>query len=197
MSGSTPVKLYRYALPSVRGEGWGIFVVGSDGFFACITDWGDYSYLWSHHGCPDFRLFLLGMTKDPHYFITKFAPEREYDNDKTVENIRKEILRARAEAARRGHRGDPPLETLKGGWPKWSEEHARDEWELVKHLASQDLDFRAWYEETAMAEPHDLMKMVQDRQCVTMFEKLIPRFVGLVRAELVAEGLCKAEGNAA
>lgn len=55
--------LRRYALPSVKGEGWAIIVIGSDGYFSTVSDWGNYAYLWTHPGC-EFRHFLAGLDAD-------------------------------------------------------------------------------------------------------------------------------------
>ena len=85
------VELHRYALPSVKGEGWAIVVLGSDGYFSAVSDWGNYAYIWTHPGC-EFRRFLVGC--DAHYFWTKIMHGRKarvFDEERTRFNIGKRL----------------------------------------------------------------------------------------------------------
>jgi len=81
------VKLWRYSLPSIKGSGWAIFVLGSDGYFSSISDFGNYAYLWAHHGKKDFREFLLDVENHWDYFVNKLSPGREYDGEATKKAI--------------------------------------------------------------------------------------------------------------
>ena len=49
-----------------NGNWLGQVVITSDGFFAAVTEYGNFSYSWPSTGRKDFREFLLGL--DPDYF---------------------------------------------------------------------------------------------------------------------------------
>lgn len=72
------VKLRRYKIPSVKGEGWAVVVIGSDGYFSAVSDCGNYAHLWSHHGCADFRQFLIRAVEDWEYFARKLSNEHDF-----------------------------------------------------------------------------------------------------------------------
>ena len=88
-------QLWRYTIPSVNNEGWAIFVIGSDGYFSAVSDYGNYAHIWRCIGCKDFREFLLNAERDCSYFAAKLAPEKVYDGEQTAENIRYAILQMR------------------------------------------------------------------------------------------------------
>ncbi len=66
-----PVALRRYVVPGNDGDQGGTFVIGSDGYFSCITDWGNYVYFWNNFGDRDFRDFLCSLSAD--YVMGKFG----------------------------------------------------------------------------------------------------------------------------
>src|SRR4051812_42726931 len=85
------VTLRRYSLPSEKGEGWAIVVLGSDGFFSAVSDWGNYAYIWTNPGC-EFRKFLTQV--DASYFwskITSGRTTRVFDPEETEKNIDKAL----------------------------------------------------------------------------------------------------------
>jgi len=95
---SKPVILRRYVLPSIKGEGWAVFVIGSDGYFSGVTDYGNAARWWGHHGCKDFREFLLPVASEWDYFMRKLFPDwEEYDGKATLVEVKKYILRRRWE----------------------------------------------------------------------------------------------------
>jgi len=112
---SEPVILRRYVLPSIKGEGWAVFVIGSDGYFSGVTDYGNAAFWWSAHGRKDFREFLLNVDQDWDYFMRKLFPGWEvYDGDATLKEAKEHILRAR--------------------WEKRiTYEQARDAWDELHH----------------------------------------------------------------
>lgn len=71
-----PVELRRYVVPGHDGDQGGTFVLGSDGFFACVTDWGNYVYFWNNYGDRD---FLTGLGGD--YLTGKLGQGRKRDQD--------------------------------------------------------------------------------------------------------------------
>lgn len=85
-------KLWQYDFPSIKGEGWAKIVLREDGFFAAVSDYGNYAFLWTHHGCDDFRKFFLRVNWD--YLCGKLS-RRELDPDASFKEVKQEILRAR------------------------------------------------------------------------------------------------------
>jgi hypothetical protein len=76
------VTLWRYKKVSTKEDpGWAIIVVGSDGYFSACSDYGNYAFIWGYPGCDDFREFLVGAQKDPHYFVGKLSHGQKYDGD--------------------------------------------------------------------------------------------------------------------
>ena len=106
------IRLWRYHVPSVNGEGWGIFVIGSDGYFSCVTDHGNYAYLWTHHGFDDFRKFLLRAVEDRDYFVTKLGHGKVYDGPETEKALKEAVA-----------------ENLRDG--TWTAEEVEEELELI------------------------------------------------------------------
>lgn len=157
-------KFWRYDIPSRRPlGGWGVFVIDSTGYFSCVTDWGNYAYYWTHHGCRDFREFLVDL--DPSYLCGKLG-RREYSEDKTKKLIREDIL-----AQRKSH--------------SLSKEEARKEWALLEeHDFETPSGFGAWVEATSLSDawelagsdfPYDLRMFATD---------LYPRFVAALKEDL-------------
>lgn len=67
-------KTWRYDFPSVNGEGWGTIILGSDGYFSVVSDYGNFAYRWSHHAHDDFRRFwLVDRWNWPDYTVSKLT----------------------------------------------------------------------------------------------------------------------------
>lgn len=66
---TTEVTAKSYTLRTQNGAWLGQIILTSDGSFMSITDYGNFSYAWRHHGEDDFRQFLIKTNKD--YFAGK------------------------------------------------------------------------------------------------------------------------------
>lgn len=170
-----PVVLRRYRLPSTKsGEGWAIIVLGSDGFFSAVSDFDNYAFLWSAHGQPDFRLFLLEAETDDDYFIRKLSPGKVYDGDESEKNIRRAIVGARRDGLIR-------------------KEAARRTWrELSDYNFHFEAEFYRWYYDDMVVtalEPESLMATRQPHMVTRFVRETMPRLCVLLRAELEAEGI--------
>ena len=60
-----------YTLKDDRGYWLGQVVLTSDGMFASVTDYGNFSFAWRSYGDMSFKEFLIGLGED--YFATKMA----------------------------------------------------------------------------------------------------------------------------
>lgn len=58
-----------YTLYTDSGSWLGQIILTSDGLFASVTDYGNFSYAWRHYGDADFKQFIVGLEVD--YFAIK------------------------------------------------------------------------------------------------------------------------------
>jgi len=163
--------LRRYVLPSVNSlEGWGIFVIASDGYFSSVSDYGNYAFRWTAIGeGRDFREFLAQIGSD--YLLGKISPGRTYDGDMTEKNVLALIQKQLED----GLIDDDDAEREK--------ELLRDE----DHLENV-VNFHQWSEKTAIE--HDVSGIYETSHpsdVVAFCEKLLPRFQAALRAELAEE----------
>jgi hypothetical protein len=168
--GSNPVTLRRYSLPNVKGEGWAIFVIGSDGYFSVVSDYGDYAYLWTHAG-EEFRRALIRMDWD--YASRKLAHGRpkEYQQRRTLANVKDCILRYRRDGS-------------------WTAEKAREEWDLLRTYndLAHEFDLADWIRDgTSIEDASELPVYDTPAQVVAFCKVVLPRFQALLRAELEVE----------
>jgi hypothetical protein len=168
----SPVSFWRYSFPSVKGEGWAIIFIDSVGCFAALSDWSDWSYRWNPQGIdePDFRQFFLTASDD--YLLQKFNPQKEYDPEATLENVRSDIAdfaEGRADAADIVQREEELLEGF-------------------DHLRTES-DFDGWvaYSDTALTDTWDLRQDRHSLQAVQFVRKIMPQLREAIRKDLKLE----------
>lgn len=180
-------KLFYYYLPSEKGEGWAMIVIGDNGFFSAVSDYGSYGYLWTHHGMPDVRMFFLKCKRqsyDSDYFQSKLYPRPwDYDAEKTYQNLRHFIL---------GHRRH-------GGFTK---DEARREWDLLHDHGVRGggvSEHIHWYGQTQIDCAFEHTEYSPPSNLVAFCDKTLPRLARLIEVELFAERYAAwlAEGSAA
>lgn len=184
------VRSWRYYLPSTNGEGWGVVHMDSTGFFAAITDYGNYSYLWSGHGKQppfDFRDFVAGLVRDPGYVLHKVAPNKVLDEAATRHTIRRFILESRRDST-------------------WTAAQAREEWDLQEEIfvrglhgdGDESLDaFKAWLRETTISDAWELASWTEPPEAKAFVDRFMPRLCRVVADELAAERSASPGGHAA
>lgn len=72
----TQVTCKSYTLRDEDGNWLGQVLLTSDGLFASVTDWGNFSYAWRHYGEGEFRKFIISL--NVHYFGTKMYTGMSY-----------------------------------------------------------------------------------------------------------------------
>jgi len=168
------VKLWRYHLPNENGEGWAIIVIGSDGFFSAVSDYGSYGYFWSHHGCKDVRQFFLRAPRDWDYFLNKLTPKPwGFDGPATYKAIRECILEGRR----------------RGGWDRM---RARTEWDALKESGLENghlYEYYQWGACTRIDCFYELAVHSPPGDAVAFCQKTLGRLALVLRDELHAEGL--------
>jgi hypothetical protein len=149
-------------------------IVCDDGFFAAVSDYGNYAYRWTHHGCDDFRKFFLKC--NPEYLQGKLA-EKELSVEKSFRQVKDELLETRRYAVRK----QPPF-TL------GERTRARECWEHIKYYEAyndwdgfvRDSDTYKYFDEPwqfAVGEyPSDIREFTETTIC--------KRLRALIQAEL-------------
>lgn len=164
------IKFWRYYIPPVdRIEGWGIFLLDSTGMFAAVTDYGNYAYMWDHHGKKDFREFVAGLAKSPYYVLGKVA-KKDYSGKETIKAIKEDILDNRRDGS-------------------YTKEFARREWDLLKNTDDMDsvFGFKEWYDNTHVSDASELYSMDWSLQAKAFATKLMPRLAEALKDELRKE----------
>lgn len=161
----------RYDLPSIKGQGWGRFILTSDGFFSCVTDYGNYSYWWSSVGEQDFRAFVAGLARDAYYVCSKLCQHPyPYNGEATCAAIKHHIIEAR----KHGH---------------MTAEDAREEFDLLRD--NEDVSDVAcltrWYDKTRIEDASELVVHDPPAQTVAFVHKMLPRLAEVLRVEMAAE----------
>lgn len=159
------LKMWRYSLPSIKGEGWAIIFLDETGCFAALSDYGNWSYRWNQRGIPEgttFRHFLLRCDDD--YILRKIAPQQEFDAEKTRNNIKELVLGMRRESQ------------LTAG-------EAREEWENAESVNSE-YEFWRWHEYTELPESGELYSLKYSEEARAFLKHVMPRLRELIKNDL-------------
>lgn len=162
---SHPV-LRRYKIRNDRG--WAVFVIGSDGYFSVVSDYGNYAFWWSHIGEIDFREFLINLDHD--YVCSKLAQDRqkEYQADSTLESVKEYICEAR----RRG---------------LFTAEEAREEWELAEDFLENEGNPDSWLRFTKISDAWEHAVYDYPSQLRAFYKNLWKDFAKALHEELQFE----------
>jgi hypothetical protein len=168
---TTPT-IRRYVLPSIKGEGWAVVVIGSDGYFSTVSDWGNYAFWWKHHGRDDFREFVIGLAQSPDYFVGKVAPGKVWDGEKTEASVKREICLMRRNR-------------------DVSREVSREAWNAIESRGVfTPMRFEDWRRSTELGG-YDVVTewpvYSYSGDAVAYAKHVLPRLAEALRAELAAE----------
>lgn len=176
---ATKPRTWRYDLPNERGEGWAIIFIDERGLFTAVSDYGNYGYWWTHHGCDDARRFFLRAERDYDYFANKLAGgKRDLNHEQTLVNVKRHICEQRLEAGR--ERGTRFAQ-------QWTAEFARQEWENAKSWLDDTFSVDVWYMNTGIDDASELTVYETPRQAVAFVKIVMKRLAKLIEAELKAE----------
>lgn len=164
----------RYNIHSLKnGEGWAILVIDTEiGFFATISAWGNYAYLWSNPG-KEFRSFLMGLDND--YLCKKLMHGRPDARELDVKATREAIFQGIEE------KNAGIIERKRQAWPRYDEE--RRSAACIDDIKS----FEVWESETSLDEPWEYKSMVPNRQAMSFCKNVWPQFVKLLEEEIAVE----------
>lgn len=162
------IQMWRYDLPPVNGEGWGIFLLDSTGMFAAVTDYGNYAYCWTHHGETDFRKFVIDLEKSPGYLLGKVARHAySYDGEKSLDLIKENILELRKDGS-------------------LTKEDARKEWDLLDDYEFEsECNFGQWLDKTSLGDAWEYYRESYSVSACAFAKELIPRLATVLREGLL------------
>lgn len=162
---------WRYSIPNEKYQGWAILFLDDAGCFACLSDYGNYTYRWNARGLGDARdLRDFIVTCDPEYILRKISQETVYDADRTLAAVQRAILEKRR-------------------WGGWSKERASSEWEAVKYCGylSAEYQFQTWLEETSLKDAGELVRHTYPAGALSFMAHAWPRLKALIQSDLAAE----------
>jgi len=159
------LKVWQYTIPSAKGEGWAYVMIREDGFFATVSDYGNYAYIWSSTGTKDVREFFLAMRRDWDYFAKKLKPELRTNTEQSFTALREWLTE---------NLSPTDLEAAL----MLVEEHESDDWDGLM----RDDEFREFCEEPW---EHSVKELCPD--VVAYATKIMPKLAALIEAELAQE----------
>ncbi|OPX89429.1 MAG: hypothetical protein A4E53_01506 [Pelotomaculum sp. PtaB.Bin104] len=171
------IKIWRYSIPPIKGQGWGIFLLDSTGMFAAVTDYGNYAFKWTYHGCKDFREFFSDIREGSvnEYYLKKLYQGRkmEFDGKGTMQLIKEHILQNRRDRS-------------------YTKEFAREEWDRIKDFEGEfdsDVQFSRWYDETEIEDAHEFYCSDYPADLKAFGKEILPRLAAVLREELKKEAV--------
>jgi hypothetical protein len=162
---------YRYSIPSVRCEGWAEVVLGSDGFFAVVSDYGNWAFSWRHRGeGVGIREFILHVW--PDYFINKIQHDDEFDAEGSVVNFKDDICRMRRER-------------------RLDAETARDLWDGLDYEEHNENALQSWYDDNSVhfSEGWENFRRRPCSQATAFAKNVLPRLKVGIALQLLGEAL--------
>lgn len=165
---------FRYSIPSVDGEGWGIFLLDRSGIFTAVTDFGNFAYWFSLRENESVEEFLLSTR--PDQILCKIANQDVVDIEETIKYIKENLLYDRREG-------------------RFTEADARKEWKLIEELQedldeySNDVAFQYWYDKTHIQFDDGFYQYKYPSAAVRFSNETFVRLQEKLRAELLSAAL--------
>lgn len=181
-------KLWFYRLRATDGKDfeWAEVVIGSNGFFAAVSDYGNYSFRWTHFG-DDFRQFVLGIGPDyVHGKIMGCSGRRSevYDEAATLKGVRKSICALRRSLTLTREEARDAFEELKWDFAELYTSSDLERWGMTSSFmalcARRRIDFDLY---------EGVYKKMPEPQSWMFCERILARLKDAIRAELAAEAV--------
>lgn len=77
------------------GMEWATVCISSAGLFMAEGSYGVYGYRWTRHGRESFKHFLVDLTRDPHYAMSKLGKRSTFDWPATKAALSQDLLEGR------------------------------------------------------------------------------------------------------
>lgn len=160
-------RLRRYRVPGGELDCGGMIVIGDDGYFSAVTDFGNYAYGWWSYGLEgsDFRSALCKFS--PDYICGKLGLP-VYDQAKTLAGIKRHLTDEEESGT-------------------YSREFVESEQDLLSGLDDGEYGFWRWFDATEIEDAVELRETSPAPDLVSFATHTWPRFVATLRAEMDAE----------
>lgn len=163
---------------------WAHFVINQRGLMLVNGDFGVYGHGWYHHGRRDIREFLAGLawSKEWSYILSKISRKSHFDRERTVAELREELLRQRREERTVCYYG-------RNERRKMTADEYRYEADLLKQLEHGDLDYNMWGSHTMhlVVDLGEAAKYVYEPQARMFVEGFFPLLAETIAEELRVE----------
>lgn len=163
------MQMWRYEIPSIKGEGWAILFLDNGGSFAVLSDWGNWAYRWAARGgaTKDMRYFIVTCNNDS--LLRKLNPVQEFDAEATLTAVKEYISSMRQEG-------------------RLTEQEEQEELRLLEEHEGLDNEWYwdRWLGDTDMVHAYELRV---DRYPLTIqafLEKCWPRLREEIQKEILA-----------
>jgi hypothetical protein len=156
--------------------GWAVITIDENGLFNCQSDYGDYQYMWPHHGRKSFKYFILELARDTHYLLKKVSNKNRFNYEKSLKSWEKAIVEFRKE------RG-------------CTKQQARDAWDFLHSLDDYSNNAtiiqKEIYESDAIAaicpdEPWYMFDTIMEYPpgAICFANEVMPMFAAIIKQEL-------------
>lgn len=163
------MQMWRYEIPSIKGEGWAILFLDNEGCFAVLSDWGDWSYRWSARGgaTKDMRYFIVTCNNDS--LLRKLNPVQEFDAEATLTAVKEYISSMRQEG-------------------RLTEQEEQEELRLLEEHEGLDNEWYwdRWLGDTDMVHAYELRVDRYPLAIQAFLEKCWPRLREEIQKEILA-----------
>lgn len=162
---------------------WAHIIISPGGLLSIVSDYGNYAYIWTNHGCPSFKHFLAEM-KDPDYFLNKLCGGRkEFDPTRSLSLIRGTLDSLLAQEIEVEYDGTKKIIT---------EELIKDIVDEIGDFASECSESEDLFVERVLNEYpwlsdyaiDGIAVRVHDQMAVLFVERLWPLFIEKLKEEL-------------
>ncbi|WP_426751753.1 hypothetical protein [Myxococcus sp. Y35] len=172
--------VYQYRLRTPKGAWLADVILRSDGFFATVSDWGNYAFRWTSPGRP-FREFVAGLETSPDYVCSKLEKRDWWDARATLKSIREHIIEYRRDGSYSKEEAKEAWESVVEALGCWSRREARsvDEMDIGQ--------FMAWCAETKVEMPYEFGRYDYPPDVRSFAREVMPALATAIREQLKAE----------
>ncbi|NNC01932.1 hypothetical protein HJC10_03565 [Corallococcus exiguus] len=172
--------VYQYRLRTEKGAWLADVILRSDGFFATVSDWGNYSFRWTAPG-REFRAFVAHLAGQDDYVCSKLETRDWWDGARTLKRIREHILTYRRDGIYSKETAAEAWQSLADALGRWSGRDARNDDEIRID------EFSVWCTNTTLDEPYEFASYDYPPDVRGFCENVMPALAAAIRGELQAE----------
>lgn len=157
------------------------FTIDNTGLFQAHGSYGTYAFKWKYYDEETFKNFIIELSKDPDYFLSRITKRNYFYAEKTEEEWKKRII-----FDRRGK----DFESI-----KLTQEEARELWEIINSIDYSSADrcqselFHHKIVWDKYSTPWDCFETVEgySPDAKYLAEKVMPIFADILKNELASK----------